>query len=92
MASGLWFYITPQDPKPSMHDVMTDYFIPNAKDKAVNIGASVASTIYIINGGLEWGQGLNNDKVKKRGEYFLKWLDFFNMPAEGDLDCEIQSF
>ena len=23
----------------------------------------------------------------KRGEYFLNWLDFFDLPAEDDLDC-----
>lgn len=28
-AAGLWFYMTPQDPKPSMHDVMTGFFTPN---------------------------------------------------------------
>jgi chitinase len=32
MAAGIWFYMTPQDPKPSMHDVMTGNFIPNAVD------------------------------------------------------------
>ena len=28
MAAGIWFYMTPQDPKPSMHDVMTGFFVP----------------------------------------------------------------
>lgn len=32
MAAGIWFYVTPQDPKPSMHDVMTGFFIPNSAD------------------------------------------------------------
>ena len=34
MSAGLWFYMTPQDPKPSMHDVMTGFFEPNAADTA----------------------------------------------------------
>lgn len=34
-ASALWYYMTPQgDNKPSMHDVMTDWFEPNDADKA----------------------------------------------------------
>jgi len=32
MAAGFWFYMAPQEPKPSMHDIMTGYFIPNAVD------------------------------------------------------------
>jgi len=31
-AAGIWFYMTPQDPKPSMHDVVTGFFTPNAVD------------------------------------------------------------
>ena len=30
MTAGIWFYMTPQDPKPSMHDVMTGFFEPTA--------------------------------------------------------------
>ena len=30
---------------------------------------------------------MGTDKVKSRGDYFLAWLNFFNMPAQDDLDC-----
>lgn len=30
--SALWFYMTPQSPKPSMHDVTTGYYNPSAYD------------------------------------------------------------
>lgn len=86
-AAGLWFYMTPQDPKPSMHDVMTGFFVPNSTDLASNVKASFATTTNIINGGLECGRGFGYDKVVRRGQYFLKWLNFFGLPAEGDLDC-----
>lgn len=56
MAAGIWFYMTPQAPKPSMHDVMTGNFIPNETDLSNNITASFATTTNIINGGLECGQ------------------------------------
>merc|ERR1712060_668063 len=69
--------MTPQDPKPSIHDVMTGFFEPN------DIGANFATTTNIINGGQECGQGIgSNDAVEKRGTYFNKWLEFFAMPGE----------
>ena len=80
MAAGIWFYMTPQDPKPSMHDVMTGFFVPNAKDKAANFGATFGTTINIINGGYECGNG--SSKSVSRGQYYTKWLEFFGMPAE----------
>jgi len=86
MAAGIWFYMTPQDPKPSMHDVMTGFFEPNSNDEAVNIAATFGSTTNIINGGLECGNG--STKARDRGEYYLKWLDFFNLPAETGIDCQ----
>jgi hypothetical protein len=86
MAAGIWFYVTPQDPKPSMHDVMTGFFIPNSADVAANIGATFGTTINIINGGFECGNG--SSKSVSRGEYYTKWLEFLNMPAETEgLGC-----
>lgn len=87
MAAGIWFYMTPQAPKPSMHDVMTGFFEPNAIDEGNNITASFGTTINIINGGFECGQTPENSKAASRGEYYLKWLEFFGMPPEGDLGC-----
>lgn len=91
MAAGIWFYMTPQDPKPSMHDVMTGFFEPNATDLGLNITASFGTTINIINGGIECGQLPENSKAASRGEYYLEWLNFFGMPAEGDLGCGNQA-
>ena len=73
-----------------MHDVMTGFFEPNAIDTSKGMTASFASTINIINGGLECGKGKGYDKVVKRGEYFTEWLKFFGLPAESDLDCGSQ--
>ncbi len=79
MAAGLWFYMFPQPPKPSIHDVMTGFFKPNAIDQANNIGATFATTVNIINGALECTKGMNYDKVKQRGNYYKKWQEFFGM-------------
>ena len=90
MAAGIWFYMTPQDPKPSMHDVMTGFFEPNDKDDKVNITATFGTTTNIINGGIECGQTPENSKSRSRGDYYLKWLDFFGLPAESGLGCGSQ--
>ena len=88
MAAGLWFYMTPQDPKPSMHDVMTGNFTPTAADDAANITNGFGTTINIINGGLECNSW--SEKARSRGDYYLKWLDFFGLDPEDNLGCETQ--
>ena len=42
---------------------MTGFYEPNDNDLAVNIEANFATTINIINGGLECGKGFGYDKV-----------------------------
>jgi len=91
MAAGIWFYMTPQSPKPSMHDVITGFFEPNATDLANKITATFGTTINIINGGVECGQSPENSKAASRGQYYLKWLSFFKMPAEDGLGCGTMS-
>ena len=87
MAAGIWFYMTPQDPKPSMHDVMTGFFVPADRDIENGIGANFGTTINIINGAVECSQSPENSKAASRAEYYLKWLEFFNLPAEDGLTC-----
>ena len=62
MTAGIWFYMTPQDPKPSMHDLAAGFFKPNEADLEHNMTASFASTINILNGGAECGHGFGNNE------------------------------
>ena len=55
IASAFWFYVTPQSPKPSMHDVVAGFWEPNSAELAANINFGFGSTIMIINGALECG-------------------------------------
>ena len=87
MATGIWFYMTPQDPKPSMHDDMTGFFVPNDSDIQNGIRANFGTTINIINGGHECNRSPESSKAASRAEYYLNWLNFFGMPAEGGLTC-----
>lgn len=45
MGSAMWFYMTAQSPKPSMHDAVMG-----------RVPGGFAATINIINGGIECGR------------------------------------
>ncbi|KAK0412181.1 hypothetical protein QR680_006076 [Steinernema hermaphroditum] len=50
MLASLWFYMTPQPPKPSMHDVMMGNWRPSAKNRRAGYEGSVfGPTSLIIN-------------------------------------------
>lgn len=55
VSSAIWFYTTPQSPKPSMHDVVAGFWKPNSNDLAAGITSGFGATINIINGGVECG-------------------------------------
>ena len=86
--AGLWFWMTPQSPKPSMHDVITGFWVPNAADRKAGMKRSAnglncfGTTTNIINGGIECG-GAHNTGSENRGLYFNDWLKFFGLPTEG---------
>jgi len=48
--SAMWFYMTPVNPKPSMHDIITGFWVPNAADTAAGFKAGFGATINVING------------------------------------------
>ena len=51
--SALWFYMTPQAPKPSIHELATKLYVPNTSDVSRGLGAIFGASTMIINGGLE---------------------------------------
>jgi hypothetical protein len=67
--SALWFYMYPQNPKPSMHDAILGFFEPNSIDQAGNLCTGCfGSTTNIINGGLECG--FDSYKARMRIDYY----------------------
>ena len=84
--SGLWFYMTPQTPKPSMHEVVTGFFKPNAVDTSLGIKATFGATTNIINP-LECGSGFNQ-AATDRASYYASFLNYFGLPDEPDTLCE----
>ena len=85
-SAALWFYMTPQAPKPSMHDVVTGYFEPNTEDEDVGIMGGFGTTINIINGADECG--FPSVSANNRVEWYEDFLDYFGISDDEDLDCE----
>merc|ERR1712110_1308239 len=87
-SSGLWFYMTPQNPKPSIHDVVTGLFKPNNADKQAGIKGGFGTTINIINGGMECGGGVSH-QAAARGRYYKEFINALGLDAskETDLGC-----
>jgi len=73
-SSALWFYMTPQTPKPSMHDVAAGYFVPKPADTTNGITSGFGVTTNIINGGLECGKGWEIDKSQYRIDTYKSML------------------
>lgn len=90
LASAVFFYVTPQAPKPSMLHVIDGTWQPNDHDKANGLVPGFGVTIQIINGGVECGgpqdiaQGLNRISYYKSEAEYLK----VPVPANEVLGCK----
>ncbi|KAH0980480.1 hypothetical protein GBA52_007657 [Prunus armeniaca] len=74
--TALWFWMTPQSPKPSCHDVITRRWNPSGADKSAGPGYGV--TTNIINGGLECGKGWNA-KVEDGIGFYKRYCDLLGV-------------
>lgn len=81
-ASAFWFYMTPQSPKPSMHDAVVGFWIPNTADINGGRRAGFGSLIMIINGGIECGGSVEVQQAANRIEYYKGFLTALSLPAE----------
>lgn len=76
--SALWFWMMPQCPKPSCHQVMHDQWLHDSAYTAAKMySKGFAHTNNIINGGLECRSGSSSaftDKVKLRSDLYKYYL------------------
>ncbi|KAF4382806.1 endochitinase [Cannabis sativa] len=84
--AAIWFWMTPQSPKPSCHDVITGRWNPSGADQAAGRVPGYGVTTNIINGGLECGKG-RNDQVEDRIGFFKRYCDIFRIGYGNNLDC-----
>jgi len=86
--SAIWFWMTPQAPKPSCHDVMTEKWVPSAEDISANRDKSkFGMTVNIINGGQECNRPDSEKKVEDRAKYYQRYIGLLGEQAESDCGC-----
>ncbi|WP_325893233.1 chitinase [Grimontia sp. NTOU-MAR1] len=85
LASAIWFFLTPQAPKPAMLHVIDRTWVPSQRELDAGIGYGFGTTINIINGGIECGEQ-NKDKGQpvNRIRYWEGLAKHFNIPIEAD--------
>lgn len=87
-ASGMWFFVTPQSPKPSILNVVEGKWKPNAVDKASGLVNGFGTSIQIINGGQECSGGPHPEKAVSRAEYYKGYASKLGLDITGEqLSC-----
>ncbi|CAN6362794.1 unnamed protein product [Urochloa humidicola] len=87
--TALWFWMTPQPPKPSAHDVITGQWKPSANDQDAGRKPGYGLITNIINGGLECGRG-PDDRVEDRIGFYKRYCDMLGVTYGDNLDCYSQ--
>ncbi len=85
--SAIWFWMTPQAPKPSCHDVMVGNWIPDATDISLNRDDSkFGMTVNVINGALECNRS-DDGRVSDRAHFYERYIELLGETPEADCDC-----
>jgi len=86
-ASAVWFFATPQPPKPSMLGVVEGDWKPNQADLRAGLVSGFGLTTNIINGGIECGKGLETAQARNRVDYYRKFAQFLGVEIDNQLGC-----
>ena len=81
-AASMWFYVTPQPPKPSMLQVLDGSWVPNSHDLASNLVPGFGVTTMIINGALECGSW--NQQAQNRATYYTQYAQQLGVDISGE--------
>ncbi|CAI9779115.1 unnamed protein product [Fraxinus pennsylvanica] len=76
--TALWFWMTPQEPKPLCHDAISGRWTPSTADLKVGRRPGYGVVTDIINGGIECGQGLN-PQVEDRIGFYKRYCDLLGV-------------
>mmetsp|Transcript_53716 Transcript_53716/g.154939 ORF Transcript_53716/g.154939 Transcript_53716/m.154939 type:complete len:350 (-) Transcript_53716:358-1407(-) len=86
--TGIWFWMTPQSPKPSCHDVMVGAWAPTDADSRAGRVPGYGMVTNIINGGLECNMPTGS-KVEDRVAFYQKFADILGVQVDRDtLYCD----
>lgn len=92
-ASAIWFFVTPQPPKPSMLHLVDGTWTPNSADLASGLKPGLGATTMAINGAIECGPSPGNSNASpNRQKYYKKFAKYFKVNISGEkLDCRSMS-
>lgn len=81
--TGIWFWMTPQPPKPSCHEVITGIWEPKPGSSNAQYNGNFGLTIVIINN--ESGQSENGTgAVARRARYYRIFAQKMNANIQGE--------
>ncbi|PKA60110.1 Chitinase 3 [Apostasia shenzhenica] len=83
--TALWFWMTPQTPKPSCHDVITGRWSPSAEDQKAGRLPGFGVVTNIVNRG-ECGHG-RDGRVASRIGFYSRYCRMMGIAAGDRLDC-----
>lgn len=84
--TALWFWMTPQPPKPSIHEAITELWNPSDEDIRLDRKPGFGMTINIINGGKECGKG-GNDKADNRINLYKRFSQLLGVDEGENVSC-----
>lgn len=87
--TALWFWMTPQSPKPSCHSVITGQWTPSSADTAAGRVPGYGVITNIINGGIECGKPTPS-QVQDRIGFYKRYCDLLGVSYGNNLDCANQ--
>jgi hypothetical protein len=91
-STALWFWMTPQAPKPSAHAALLGTWQPSDADAAAGRRPGFGMTVNIINGGLECGIP-THDRIRDRIRFYAHFAEQLGTPAGENLECaDMQSY
>ncbi len=88
-ASAIWFWMTPQFPKPSCHDIMSGKWKPTENDLLKGRVPGFGATVNVINGGVECN-GAKLDKTAYRYQYYQYFCNYFQVSPGENINCSTQ--
>ena len=86
-ATALWFWMTPQAPKPSCHEVMSGLWNPDSEDISQGRTVGFGMTINIINGGLECGRPTDG-RVERRVSFYQQFCQMIGVSPDSNVCCD----
>jgi GH18 family chitinase len=77
--TAIWFWMTPQYPKPSAHDIMVENWQPTSTQVSAGIVPGFGATVNIINPAIECNSGTEAQKVLGRIAHFDRYTDIIGI-------------